>query len=139
MTDKSNDEAGNLAAIVLDSFAWIEYFAGSRPAGETVAKYIESGKSMTPTIVLAELSAKYGSQEKDFTPKLRFISLKSRIVALDELTAVEAGSINVVRKRKIARWGMADSIILATARIHKVKVLTGDEHFRDLGNAIMIK
>ncbi|MGO9645050.1 MAG: PIN domain-containing protein [Candidatus Bathyarchaeia archaeon] len=29
---------------------------------------------------------------------------------------------------------MADSIVLATAREHGAKIVTGDEHFRDLAN-----
>ncbi|RLE79846.1 MAG: type II toxin-antitoxin system VapC family toxin, partial [Thermoprotei archaeon] len=37
-------------------------------------------------------------------------------------------------------WGLADSIVLATARKSKAKVITGDEHFRDLaGEVILIK
>jgi len=36
-------------------------------------------------------------------------------------------------------WGLVDSIMLATARVRKMKVVTGDEHFRDLPEAIMIK
>jgi predicted nucleic acid-binding protein len=126
--------------VVVDSFAWIEYFAGTKP-GEMVAKYIESANSITPTIVIVELSSKYAGLQQDFAPKLKFISLKSRVIALDQQIAVEAGGINAERKRKIARWGMADSIILATARMHEVRVLTGDEHFRDLAGkeAVMIK
>jgi len=35
---------------------------------------------------------------------------------------------------------LADSIILAAAREYKAKILTGDEHFRDLvDEAMMIK
>jgi predicted nucleic acid-binding protein len=124
--------------VVVDSFAWIEYFAGTKP-GETVAKYIESGKALTPTIVLAELSAKYASLGQDFAPKLRFITLNSRTISLDEQIAADAGAINAERKRKIERWAIADSIVLATARAQKANVLTGDEHFRDLQESIMIK
>lgn len=128
----------NVDTVVVDSFAWIEYFAGSK-SGERAAKYIESGKAITPTIVVAELSAKYVTLGQDFAPKSRFIALKSRTITLDDRIAVEAGKINVDRKKKIGRWGMADSIILATARAQQVRVLTGDEHFRDLEEAIMIK
>ena len=125
-------------AAVIDSFAWIEYFAGSEK-GELAKKYIESGRSITPTIIIAELSAKYAKLKEDFDPKLRFINLKSRIVALDEDIAKLAGTINVERKSKIDRWGIVDSIVLATARIQKVRVVTGDEHFRDLQEVVMIK
>ena len=123
---------------VIDSFAWIEYFVGSK-AGELAKQYIESGESITPTVVIAELSEKYARLKQDFAPKLRFIVLKSRTVALDEDTATLAGTINVERKIKVNRWGLADSIILATARLQKAHVVTGDQHFSDLKEAIMIR
>jgi len=123
---------------VIDSFAWIEYFVGSK-AGELVKEYVESGDSITPTIVIAELSAKYARLKQDFAPKLRFIVLKSRTLVLDEDTAALAGSISAERKSKVDRWGLADSIILATARLQKANVVTGDQHFSDLKEIIMIK
>lgn len=123
---------------VIDSFAWIEYFAGSK-AGEQAKKYIESGDSITPTIVIAELSEKHAKLKEDFSTKLKFIILKSRTMALNEDIAMLAGIINADRKKKVSRWGLADSIILATARLQNANVVTGDEHFRDLEEAIMIK
>lgn len=123
---------------VIDSFAWIEYFAGSK-AGEFAKRYIESDDSITPTIVIAELSEKYARLKEDFINKLKFIILKSRTVALSEDIAILAGTINVDRKKQVSRWGLADSIILATARLQNASVVTGDEHFRDLDEAIMIK
>ena len=123
---------------VIDSFAWVEYFAGSK-AGEFAKGYIEGGDSITPTIVIAELSEKYARLKQDFSNKLKFIILKSRTVALSEDIATLAGIVSVDRKKKISGWGLADSIILATARLQKANVVTGDEHFRDLEEAIMIK
>lgn len=104
-----------------------------------VKQYVESGESITPTIVIAELSAKYASLKQDFASKLRFIILKSRTLVLDEDTAALAGIINAERKSKVDRWGLADSIILATARLQKANVVTGDQHFSDLKESIMIK
>ncbi len=122
---------------VIDSFAWIEYFTGTK-AGELARKYIEGGEAITPTIVIAELSYKYARLKQDFEPKLRFIILKSRTLPLDEEVASLAGRINVER-RKVDRWGLVDSIILATAMLQKNTIVTGDEHFRDLKEVIMIK
>lgn len=124
---------------VIDSFAWLEYFAGS-PAGLKAMPFIESGKSITPTIVIAELSEKYRGEKLSFKADLDFIAAKTRIVTLDSEIAEEAGVLSHDRKRLVKRWGLADSIILATARKHKGKVITGDEHFRDLvDEAVMIK
>jgi predicted nucleic acid-binding protein len=50
----------------------------------------------------------------------------------DEIATV-AGEIDAERKEKIQDWGLADSIVLATARELGAKVVTGDKHFKDLG------
>jgi predicted nucleic acid-binding protein len=36
-------------------------------------------------------------------------------------------------------FGLADAYVLATARKLKAKILTGDEHFKPVKEAIMIK
>ena len=43
---------------VIDSYAWIEYFKGSKK-GQIVLPYIEGGHGLTPLVVIAELSAFY--------------------------------------------------------------------------------
>lgn len=125
--------------VVMDSFAWFEYFAGSE-MGEKVKGYVEQGKTFTPAIVVAELSEKYSKLNLDFSGKFQFIKFNSRVVPLDEGIAELSGKLSGERKKKIKGWSLADSIILATARTLKAKVVTGDEHFRDLTEeTIMIK
>lgn len=124
---------------VIDSFAWVEYFLGS-VAGGKAKPFIENSEGITPTIVIAELSDKYRRENLTFTEDLNFIIGKTRVVSLDAKIAQIAGILNHERKRKVKRWGLADSIILATAREHKARIVTGDEHFRDLvDETIMIK
>jgi predicted nucleic acid-binding protein len=126
-------------ASIIDSFAWLEYFSGSA-AGLKAKPFIENAKGLTPTIVITELSEKYRREKLPFKPDLDFIAAKTRIIMLDSETAEEAGVLSHYRKRLVKRWGLADSIVLATARKHKAKVITGDEHFRDLADeAVMIK
>jgi len=74
----------------------------------------------------------------DHKERLKFIRTKSTIVALDDEIAEMAGTISAERRVKVKGWGLVDSVILATARIRGVKVVTGDEHFKDLNEAIMI-
>ena len=124
---------------MIDSFAWFEYFSGST-AGARARPFIESSKGMTPTIVIAELSEKYRREDLAFTEDLDFIVGKTRVVSLDTEIAQKAGVLSHERKRKVRRWGLADSIVLATARQYKAKIVTGDEHFRDLVDEVtMIK
>jgi len=131
---------------VIDSYTWIEYFRGTS-AGAKARRYIEEEDSATPTIVIAELSRKLlreieaGRETLEGRKaRLEFIKTSTIIVNLTEDIAVLAGEIDVKRKSKVKGWGLADSIILATARKNQAKVVTGDEHFRDLvDEAIMIK
>jgi len=109
-------------------------------AGARARPFIESSKGITPTIVIAELSMKYRREDLAFAEDLDFIIGKTRVVSLDTKIAQKAGALSHERKRKVRRWGLADSIVLATAREYKAKIVTGDEHFRDLvDEAIMIK
>ncbi len=126
---------------VIDSFAWIEYFMGTKK-GEKIKPLIESTEEkITPTICLSEVYAKtLKTENQDLAEKQRtFIKEKSSIAPLDEQTAVEAAKVNCKMKKEIDGWGLADSIVYATGQIKKAKIVTGDEHFKDLENTLFIK
>ena len=123
---------------VIDSYAWIEYFRGSA-SGEKARPFIEKGSSATVSITLAELQEKYLREKwSTFAPDLKFITTKSSVVPIDREISVSGGRINYENKKKIKNWGMADSIILATARVFSAKVVTGDPHFKGIKETIMI-
>jgi predicted nucleic acid-binding protein len=123
---------------VVDSYAWIEYFRGSE-AGKRARGFIEGGKAATATITVAELREKYTREGWPyFDEDLLFIMSLTTVVNLTKDIAVIAGEINAAMKAKVKRWGMADSITLATAQVAKAKVITGDKHFKGLKQAILI-
>jgi predicted nucleic acid-binding protein len=130
---------------VIDAYAWIEYFRAS-DYGKVAKEYVESADSVTPSIVVAEVSRKLqkeieiGNETPDGRLKrLDFINATSQLVELDFELAVIAGKTDCDMKKKEKGWGLADSIVLCTARSMKGKVVTGDEHFRDLKEVIFIK
>jgi predicted nucleic acid-binding protein len=130
----ATEPRGTLArnrAVVLDSFAWIEYFNGTS-AGEKVQSFLEAGRVLTPAIVVAELSEKHKRLNREFGPKYDFVKARTSVVPLEEELARVAGELNFERKKSVKGWGMADSIILATARRAGSRIVTGDPHFRDL-------
>lgn len=57
----------------------------------------------------------------------------STVVPVDEGIAIVAGRL---KKREVA--GIADSIVLATARTGDHKVVTGDPHFKDIPDAVYL-
>jgi predicted nucleic acid-binding protein len=124
--------------IVIDSWAWIEYFRGSE-AGKKVDELFKGARLITPSIVIAEIAFKYAKEKVDFAKRFEFIRTYSRVHPLDERLALLAGATNFQRRKKIKDWGIADSIVLSTAHAFGAQVLTGDPHFSDLREAIMLK
>jgi predicted nucleic acid-binding protein len=131
MPTEHEDPHGRRGSVVLDSFAWIEYFNGTS-AGEKVQDFLKTGLAVTPTIVVAELSEKHRRLNREFRSKYDFVRSRTSIVPLEEKLAKTAGEINFERKKKVKGWGMADSIVLATARRSGSRIVTGDPHFSDL-------
>jgi predicted nucleic acid-binding protein len=123
---------------VIDSYAWIEYFRGTQ-SGKRAKDYIEGKEAATSGISIAELKEKYLREGwRYFDADLLFISSVTIIVPVDKEIALSAGQINFERKRKVKDWGMSDSIVLATAVMASAKVVTGDPHFKDVKESILI-
>jgi predicted nucleic acid-binding protein len=126
---------------IIDSYAWIEYFMGTK-AGEKAKPIIENlEEKITPTICLAEVYAKTLKVEnQELAEKQRtFIKEKSALAPLDEKIAVESAKIDQTMKKKIKGWGLADSIVYAAGNTKNAEIVTGDEHFKNLKNVIFIK
>jgi len=124
---------------VVDSYSWIEYFRGSK-AGEKAKRFIEEREAATATITLAELREKYIREGWTyFEDDLLFITSSTILVNLTKDIALKAGEINAAMKEKVKGWGMADSIILATAQEANARIITGDKHFKTIKQAILIE
>ena len=125
---------------VIDSYAWIEYFIGSSE-GKIVKEYVESKKSATPTIVIAELAAKYFREgwQDIWKQDYKFIRTKTTLCELTPEIAEAAGKHRDELKRDREGFGLADAIIYETAKALKARLVTGDEHFQGLANVIFIR
>lgn len=133
--------------IVIDSWAWIEYFSGSS-SGRIVRDYLAKYPVVTPNIVLLELASKYireGFSESDIRRRLLFVLKRSELVEFDYDLSVEAAKCLIELREHAKKLGMkkkpgiADGLILAIARRVGGKILTGDPHFKNLSEVIFIK
>ena len=122
---------------MIDTFAWIEYFTGSA-RGEKARPFIEKGDAITPALVIAEFTDKYIREGMNPSERLKFIRTKTSIAPLDDEIAEAAGRISAERRSRVKGWGLADSCVLATARAKGTKLVTGDDHFKGLGDVILI-
>ncbi len=132
--------------IVIDTYAWVELLLGSEK-GKKVVEILENAEEVyTPSIVLAESARKFlreGNDESTVAEWLDMINAASNITQIDSALALEAAKchLELVEKSKRSKQNppsLFDAIVLATARINQCKVLTGDEHFKDLPETLWI-
>lgn len=118
---------------LLDSFAWVEYFIGSK-RGFKVKDCVEGDEPLyTPSICLTEIKSRYLRDQKDPTTRINLIIERSFIIQLDKEIALLAA--NVKEKHKLHT---VDGIIYATSQHKNITLITGDLHFKDLPNVTMI-
>ena len=122
--------------VLIDSWAWIEYFKGSK-AGEKARKYIEGkGKTIISAINIAEVYRWILRfyNEKIAQEKIDVMKERCFIIPVDEEIAIMAAKIKHEEK-----FGLGDAIIYATAKKENAFVLTGDSDFKDKENVIFIE
>ena len=131
---------------VLDAFAWIEYSIGSI-MGKFVDGFLKNAPCYTPSIVLAELSDKFHRESKlaEWALLFRFIKSRSTVIPLDEVLADQSGKQKhllrnmKVREIDMSQVGLADAIIYQTTLNLKGKLVTGDDHFKNVPHVVFLK
>jgi predicted nucleic acid-binding protein len=123
---------------VIDAYAWIEYLDGSE-SGKQVATIIESNYEVyTCAITLGEVVSKVARKGKDAKTAYDVLTSNSQIIPVAEELSLHAGLIHCEMRKTIKDFGLADAYILAAARKLKSKIVTGDPHFKEVKEAIMI-
>ena len=122
--------------MLLDTSAWIELFQGTEKTS-AVKNILETEDNFTSAITFAEVVnwCLKNSKEGKITEYVEGIKNGSTILDLNEAIIISAGKLNYDRKKIVKNWGMVDSLILSTALFYDLKILTKDNHFKDLKNA----
>ena len=113
---------------VVDSSAWLEYFADG-PNAKHFAKLVEQPDDLlVPSITLLEVFKRV-SQQRDESSALQYVSVmqQSKVVELDAALALRAAKLGLRHKLPLA-----DSIVYATALQAGAKVWTQDADFKGL-------
>ena len=132
--------------IVIDAYAWIEHFLGSQKGKKTDETLQESDELFTPDIVLAEIARKYareGVEDSVIQTRLQQIEDASNIIGLNAEIALVATKCYLEmesnsKKQNLTQPGLFDAIILAMGRFLNAKVLTGDQHFKNLPETLWL-
>jgi predicted nucleic acid-binding protein len=122
------------------AWAWIEYLIGSE-YGSKVNEIVENegNEIYTCAVTLAEIVSKVAREGKDVEVAYSLLLNNSQIIDADEELSRCAGELHAEMRRKQKDFGLADSYVLATARKLESKILTGDMHFKNLTEAILLK
>ena len=120
--------------VLVDSWAWIEYFKGS-PPGLKAGEIIESGrKLLLSTINVSEIYLFLLRNKPAEADKLiNFVLNSSFVISIDSRIALKAAKLKQNQK-----FGLADAIVMATAEENNATVLTGDDDFKNFKNVIYI-
>jgi predicted nucleic acid-binding protein len=115
---------------LVDSSAWLEYFADGPNAGFFESPITRKSELIVPSVVIFEVCKRI-LQQRGEEEALRAVSALhgGTIIALSAELAVLAAGISYELKLP-----MADSLILATAQAHNAVIWTQDADFRDLPN-----
>ena len=123
---------------LMDSYALLEYLDGSA-RGQKVRDILESerNKCFILSENAAELVSVYLRRKWDPGPALQLIHALSPLL-LDMDSAEDAGRIHAKMREKDRHIGLIDAILIAVARRHGLKIVTGDKDFRGVPEAILI-
>jgi predicted nucleic acid-binding protein len=125
---------------VVDAWAWIEYLVGSK-YGAKLKEILEDDESelFTCAVTLAEVISKVVRERQDVEQAYTLLMGNSQIMNVNEELSKQAGLLHAEMRRTEKDFGLADAYVLATARKLKSKVLTGDVHFKNVKDAVLIK
>lgn len=113
---------------VVDSSAWLEYFAGTPAAAPFAGAIEDTRRLVVPAITVAEVFRRI-LQQRDETSALRAVAImqQGEVIPLDAALALAAARLGLAH-----RLPLADSLIYATALLRSATLWTQDEHFRGL-------
>lgn len=115
---------------VVDSSAWLEYFAGG-PNAEHFADAIEDTSALVvPSITLLEVFKRIARQ-RDGASALQYAAVmqQGRVVELDAALAIQAADLALRHKLPLAA-----SVIYATAQRARAVIWTQDADFKGLAD-----
>jgi toxin FitB len=113
---------------VVDSSAWLEYFADAPNAPHFAAVIESPGTLLVPSIILLEVFKRI-AQQRDESTALQYVAVmqQSTVVELNASLALHAAALGIRHKLPLA-----DSIIYATAQAAGAVVWTQDADFDGL-------
>ena len=124
--------------ILIDTSIWINYFRNKTPGlSQQVEDIISRNDIYVPKIVIAELLQ--GSKSEVEVEALKDFADAFHIIDQKEDTWVRAGELSYRLKKKGKGVNLANCYIGIITQQHNCRILTLDDHFKEIGKAIGIE
>ncbi len=123
--------------LVVDSSAWIEYLDGS-PEGEKVRKYFKERQLFTPTNCVAEIIARAIRSGISIELVKTVLNAQSTIVSIDFEIGCHGGILYTELRKQKPKISLSDAITLAVTKKLEAKILTFDNDFGGISEAIVL-
>lgn len=120
---------------VVDSSAWLEYLTDGPNAKAFSAAIEATTKLVVPVVTIYEVYKKVKLEVgEDKAIEAVAVMARGKVVDIDVSVALEAADVSLAEK-----LALADSLILATARLHQATLWTQDAHFDGLAGVKYVK
>lgn len=129
-----------MSNIVIDSSAWIEYFAGTKK-GLLVRSWVQKpGMTIFTTgLIVSEVCTKFLKDSQPIDTLEEMFTNLTVLQQFDYALGIETAKIYVKERKSRPKFGLADAHVLAAARRSRAKVITCDHDFSGVSEAVVIE
>lgn len=130
---------GNMLYLI-DSYAWIEYFLGSKKA-EAFKKLLSNQENQFLTVecCLGEINGWSLRNKYNFEDFFKVIRADSQIVPLSQYDWILGAEERHEQRKTQKDFGLIDAILLVKQRQYQSKIISGDKHFKNLKNVVFLQ
>lgn len=124
---------------IVDSWAWIEYFIGSKK-GLVLKRLLDNKnhKFITMECTISELKSYCLRTNNNFAKMYSALKRNSIILPVLSEHWQRAAEIRNEMRKEIEDFGLIDSILVAKQKELKCIIVSGDKHFKNLRNVVYV-
>ncbi len=125
---------------IIDSYAWVEYFIGSEK-GEILKKLFldEKNQFLTVECCLAEIKGWAIKNNQEFDKLYKIIRANSNIIEVTEYNWIEAAVERAEQRKTKKNFGLIEATLLVKQKELNCKIVSGDNHFKDMKNVVFLE
>lgn len=125
---------------LIDTYAWIEYFLGSKK-GERLKELFDDDKNEFYTVecCLAEIQGWALKNNQPFEELFKIIRMNSTLTELTPHDWIDAGKERFEQRKRQKDFGLIDATLLVKQKELGGKVISGDPHFKGMKQAVFLE